>query len=86
MNWEQWFCTNQACAAWAWMVLRDPTMCEVWWVAAHPDERPFTIATTDPICPRCGTTLFTLVELEGSLERQLGAEVEPVFDFVGSFA
>ena len=86
MNWEQWFCLNQACADWAWMVLRDPTMCEVWWVAAHGDERPFTIAATDPICPRCGTTLLTLVELEGRLDRQLGAEVGPVFDFVRSLA
>ena len=55
-------------------------MCEVWWVAAHGDERPFTIAATDPICPRCGTTLLTLLELEGSPDRQLGAEVGPVFD------
>ena len=55
-------------------------------MAAHEDERPFTIAATDPICPRCGTTLLTLVELEGRLDRQLGAEVEPVFDFVRSLA
>ena len=86
MNWEQWFCPNQACADWAWMVQPDPTMCQVWWVAAHADERPFTIAATDPICPRCGTTLLALVELEGSLDRQLGAEVGSVFDFVRSLA
>ena len=86
MNWEQWFCPNRACADWAWMVLSDPTMREVWWVSAHADERPFTIAATDPICPRCGTTLLALVELEGSLDRQLGAEVGSVFDFVRSLA
>jgi len=86
MNWEQWFCPNRACTDWAWMVQRDPTMCEVWWVAAHADKRPFTIAATDPICPRCGTTLLALVELEGSLDRQLGAEVGSVFDFVRSLA
>ena len=68
------------------MVLSDPTMCEVWWVAAHADERPFTIAATDPICPRCGTALRTLVELEGTLDRQGGAEVGAVFDFVRSLA
>ena len=31
-------------------------------------------------------TLLTLVELEGSFDRELGAEVEPVFDFVRSLA
>jgi hypothetical protein len=48
MNWEQWFCPNQACADWAWMVLSDPTMCEVWWVAAHADERPFRSRRQSP--------------------------------------
>jgi len=55
-------------------------------VAAHADERPFTIAATDPICPRCGVTLLTLVELEGSFDRELGTEVGPVFDFMRSLA
>ena len=68
------------------MVLSDPTNCELWWVAAHADESPFTIAATDPICPRCGATLLTLLKLEGSLDRQLGAEVGSVFDFVRSLA
>jgi hypothetical protein len=84
MNWEQWFCPNPSCTDGAWMVQRDPTICEVWWVAAHVDERPFTIAATAPVCPRCGTTLRTLVELEGTLDRHLGAEVGAVFDFVRS--
>jgi len=86
MNWEPWFCPNQACADWDWMVLSDPTNCELWWVAAHADESPFTIAATDPICPHCGATLLALIELESSFDRQLGVEVGPVFDFVRSLA
>ena len=86
MNWEQWFCPNQACADRARMVLRDPTMCEIWWVTAYADERPFMIAATDPICPRCGATLLIPIELEDSFDRELGAEVGSVFDFVRSLA
>ncbi len=68
------------------MVQRDPTTRDVWWVAAQVDDRPFTIAATDPVCPRCGTTLLTLVELEGEFNRHFGAEVGPVFDFVCSLS
>jgi len=68
------------------MVQRDPTICEVWWVAAQVNERPFTIAATHPVCPRSATTLLTLVELEGTLDRQVSAEVGPVFYFVRSLA
>ncbi len=86
MNWEQWFCPNPSCKDVAWMVQRDPAIGEVWWVATHVDERPCTIAATDPICPRCGTTLRTLVELEGTLDRRCDAEVGAVFDFARSLA
>ena len=57
MNWEQWFCADRACAAEAWMVRRDALVSDIWWVAAHVEDHPFTIAATEPVCPRCGTTL-----------------------------
>ena len=86
MNWEQRFCPNRFCTDRAWVVRSIPTACDVWWVAAHEDEYPFTIAATVPVCPDCGTTLLTMVELEGALDRHQGAEVGPVFDFVRSLA
>jgi ribosomal protein S27AE len=57
MNWAQWICTNQVCGAEVWMVRRDPAVSDAWEVAAHVDDRPFLVAATEPICPRCGTTL-----------------------------
>ena len=63
MNWEQWFCANQVCATEAWMVRRDSVVSELWWVAAHVDDSPFMVAATQPLCPRCGTTLCAPVEL-----------------------
>jgi len=86
MNWEQRFCPNRFCTDRTWVVRSIPTACDVWWVAAHEDEYPFTIAATVPVCPDCGTTLLTMVELEGALDRHQGAEVGPVFDFVRSLA
>jgi hypothetical protein len=86
MNWEQWFCPNLSCTDEAWMIQRDPATRDVWRVAAHVDDHPFTIAATTPVCPRCGTTLRTQIELEGERDRYVGAEVGPVFDFVRSLS
>ena len=86
MNWEQWYCPNQACAGGAWMVQRDPTRCDAWEVVAHVDDCHFTVAAMVPICPRCGTTLLTIVKLEGRLDRHAGAEVGPVFDLACSLS
>jgi hypothetical protein len=69
---------------WAWMGQHDPTRCDVWWVAAHVDDRRFTIAATVPIRPRCDTMLLTLVELEGRHDRHVGAEMGHGFEFVRS--
>jgi hypothetical protein len=63
MNWEQWFCANQGCTTEAWMVRCDTTVKDMWWVAAHVDDRPFMVAATEPSCPRCGTTLCQPAEV-----------------------
>ena len=86
MNWNQWYCTNQACAVEAWMVQRDPLARDAWWVATHADERPFAVAAIDPVCPSCGTTLLATVELESRLAEPAGAEVAAVLDRVPSVA
>jgi uncharacterized protein with PIN domain len=60
MNWEQRLCTDRACTAQVWMVRRDPAVNDCWWVAAHVDDRPFTVAATEAVCPRCGTPLCSM--------------------------
>jgi len=81
MNWEQWFCADQACTAEAWMVRRDPAASDVWWVAAHVDDRPFTVAATEPLCPRCGTTLCLPAKLTRRTDGNI-LEVRKVLEFV----
>ena len=76
MNWESCFCSNQACNGGAWMVQRHPATSDVWWVAAHVADRPFTVAAGDPICPRCGAPLLSMVELEGGIREQIGATID----------
>ena len=83
MNWEQWFCTNPACTAEAWMVRRDPTVRDIWWVAAHVDHRPFTVAATEPLCSRCGTALCLPTRLEQRIDDDT-LEVGEVLEFVRS--
>jgi hypothetical protein len=49
-------------------VRRDYAVSDIWWVAAHADDRPFTVVATDPLCPRCGTTLCLPAELAHHVE------------------
>jgi hypothetical protein len=86
MRWEQWFCPNQDCAGWEWMVQRDPATRDVWWVAADVEETPFMVAATDPVCPSCGATLYGMIETSGGRAEPAVAETGPVFDFVRSLA
>ena len=86
MNWEQRYCPNLACASGAWMVQPDSTIGDVWSVAAHEDDSPFTVAALDPACPRCGITLLAVVELESRRIEPAGAEVVPVFHSTHSLA
>ena len=83
MNWGQWICTNQACTAEAWMVRRDSVLSDAWEVAAHVDDRPFLVAATQPLCPRCGTTLCQSVRLEQRIDDNT-IEVGQVYEFVRS--
>ena len=83
MNWEQWFCANQACTAEAWMVRRDSAVSDIWWVATHVDDRPFTVAATEPLCPRCGTTLGRQAELAHRNDDNI-SEAGKVLEFVRS--
>jgi hypothetical protein len=34
------------------------------------------VAATDPICPRCGASLLSMVELEGGIREQIGAAID----------
>lgn len=71
MNWDRWYCPNQACAVREWMVQCHPATRDIWWVAEHEHDRPITVAASDPVCPRCGLTLVGMVELERSLSSSL---------------
>ena len=86
MNWERWHCPNQACAVGEWMVQRDPATPDIWWVAAHEHDCPFSVAASDPVCPRCGLTLVGMVELESRLAAPVSVETGLVFDYVRSLA
>src|SRR5262245_23714484 len=81
MNWEQWSCTNQTCAAEAWMVRRDSAVSGIWWVAAHVDDRPFTVAAREPLCPRCGSTLCLPAELAHRIDDNI-LEAGKMLEFV----
>jgi ribosomal protein S27AE len=82
MDWEQRFCPNPSCATDSWMVQQAANDHERW----HVTDRfggAFLIAATDPVCPRCGTTLCLTVELA----HRMGGDIlaaGPVLEYVRS--
>ena len=71
MDQEQRFCPNDACTTDFWLVEQSPRIRELWYVVDRFGGGSFTIAATDPVCPRCGTTLCLTVELA----QRIGGEV-----------
>jgi hypothetical protein len=65
MDWATLFCSNPHCTDTTWMVKQDSEHPDLWWLAHTPAESPYMVAAVDPACPRCGTTLATLLESEG---------------------
>jgi len=58
-------CPAGWCGSGAWLAQRAAPVPDVWHVTHVIDSGAWTIAAPDPLCPHCGTTLVTTLELEG---------------------
>jgi hypothetical protein len=80
VDYAQRFCPDQSCNVDVWMVQRAADHRERW----HVTDRfggTFLVAATDPICPRCGTTLCLMVELAHRMGGDI-LEAGPVLEYV----
>jgi ribosomal protein S27AE len=59
------FCPARWCASGAWLVQRDAHLPHLWQITEAVGGGAWTVAATEPVCPRCGTTLCTTLELDG---------------------
>ena len=84
MEWEQWFCPERTCATEAWMVRQARSNAEVWSLECRLTGASFTVAATDPVCPRCGATLCATVEYTHDQRGSAILEAGPMLDFVRS--
>ena len=84
MEWEQWFCPDHDCATEAWMVRQDSRNSELWSLVCRLTGASYIVAATDPICPRCGTTLCATVEFTHDHRGAVILEDGPMLDFVRS--
>ncbi|MFN8483911.1 MAG: hypothetical protein U0768_12805 [Anaerolineae bacterium] len=55
-------------------VKRVPGYDAMWWVTASQSERPMTVASDVPLCPRCGQPLAAACEIEEGLSACTEAE------------
>jgi hypothetical protein len=83
MDWEQRFCPNQGCTIDFWLAQPSSDNNQLWSLIDRFGGGTFTIASVDPVCPRCGTTLCLSVEWA----QRTGGEVldtGPMYEFVRS--
>jgi hypothetical protein len=81
MEWEHRICPERVCNS-VWYVASDRRGYKVWYVAQQAGGCPTVVAAPDPVCPACGGTLVTLLELEGGFGACELPETGPVFDYV----
>jgi len=83
MDQEQRFCPTQDCTTDFWLVRHVAPQLELWHVVDRFGGGSFTIAATDPVCPRCGATLCLTVELTQRIGGNI-LEAGKVLEFVRS--
>ena len=82
MEWEQWFCPERTCATEAWLVQQSHQQAEIWSLRCRLTGAAFTVAASDPVCPRCGSTLCATVEFTHEQRGSVVLEAGPMLDFV----
>jgi hypothetical protein len=81
---EWMFCPERSCATEAWLVRQAPNNNELWLLECRLTGASFTVAASDPVCPRCGTTLCVTVEFTHDQRGSAILEDGPMLDFVRS--
>jgi ribosomal protein S27AE len=67
MEEQHHICPAAWCGSGAWLAQPTAAMPGVWQLTHASDGGAWTVAAPNPVCPRCGTTLITILELEGGL-------------------
>ena len=81
---EWMFCPEHACATEAWLVRQARNNPEVWLLECRLNGASYTVAATNPVCPRCGSTLCATVEFTHDQRGSAILEAGPMLDFVRS--
>ena len=81
---EWMFCPERSCATEGWLVQQARFNAEVWSVECRLTGATYTVAASDPVCPRCGATLCATVEFTHDPRGSAILEEGPMLDFVRS--
>ena len=50
------------CGSGLWSIQRDAMLPDLWQVTNTTDGSTWTVAASEPVCPRCGMTLMAILE------------------------
>lgn len=81
---EARYCPSPPCANVCWPVMRCPRKGIVWRVFGLRTGETYLVAAPLPVCPYCGKSLLTALELENRMLEGSVAEEGLLFDFACS--
>ena len=62
---EHYLCPDRACSGGTWVLEQQNALHNLWLLVNVSDQSIWLLAADEPVCPRCGTSLVTPLELEG---------------------
>ncbi len=80
--WHVRWCISKTCRFDMFHVKRVPGYDAMWWVTASLGERPMTVSSDVPPCPRCGRPLAAACEIEEGLSRCSETEAELLHEWL----
>jgi hypothetical protein len=82
MDEQHLVCPERSCGTGTLLVQRDARLPDVWHLTHATEGGAWTVAATDPVCPRCGMTLLTFLELEGGFGGSAILQPGPLLDWL----
>ncbi len=62
---EHYICPDRSCAAGTWVLEGRDQLRNLWLLVSASGDSAWLLAADEPVCPSCGASLLTLLELEG---------------------
>ena len=79
-------CSARGCQSGAWDVRPHSDVPQLWYITSQAEASSWLIAAHEPVCPRCGAALVTLLGIEGGCTTADMLDPGPVLEWLHTLA